>query len=204
MGNLHRIGAAVIGGFVFAFGLAGLDRRPDMFGTEGPVVFGMTTNGLLAFLSMVVGFMLVLAAVFGGPVAAWGLIVAGAVFILSGVVNVFLLGTPLNVMAFTMPNVIFSWVVGAVLVALGMIGRRQHQADDRLYGSHLEHADAAAQVHTDPVAAAELAEAERARALHYATEEQAERLRDADRYRSPADRVHSWEESDHRHGTPSA
>jgi Domain of unknown function (DUF4383) len=204
MGNLHRIGAAVVGGFVFVFGLAGLSARPDVFGTEGPVVFGMTTNGLLAFLSLAVGFMLLFAAVFGGPVAAWGAIAAGAGFILSGVVNVFLLGTPLNVMAFTMPNVIFSWVVGAVLVALGMIGRRQHAADDSLYGSHLEDEGAAAQVHTDPVAAAELAEAERARALHYATEEQAERLHDADRYRSPADRIHAWEESDHRHGTPSA
>jgi hypothetical protein len=204
MGNLHRIGAAVIGGFVFAFGLAGLARRPDIFSTEGPVVFGMTTNGFLAFLSMVVGFVLVFTAVFGGPITAWAAIAAGAGFILSGVVNVFLLGTPLNVMAFTMPNVVFSWVAGAVLVALGLIGRKKHPTDDSLYGSHLEHADAAAQVHTDPVAAAELAEAERARALHYATEEQAERLRDADRYRSPADRVHSWEESDHRHGTPSA
>jgi hypothetical protein len=203
MGNLHRIGAAVAGGFVFVFGLAGLSSRPDIFSTEGPVVFGMTTNGLLAFLSLAVGFMLVCAAVFGGPVAAWGAIAAGTGFILSGVVNVFLLGTPLNVMAFTMPNVVFSWVVGAVLVALGMIGRREHPADDDLYGSPLEPEDPAAQVHPDPVAAAELAEAERARALHYATEEQTERLHDADRYRSAADRIHAWEEWDHRHGTPS-
>ena len=204
MGNLHRIGAAVVGGFVFVFGLAGLARRPDVFSTEGPVVFGMTTNGFLAFLSMVVGFMLVFAAVFGDPAAAWGAIVAGAVFILSGVVNVFLLGTALNVMAFTMPNVVFSWVVGAVLVALGMIGRREHPTVESLYGTRLEYEDAAAQVHPDPVAAAELAEAERARALHYATEEQTERLRDADRYRSVDDRVPSWEESDHRHDSPSA
>ena len=107
-------------------------------------------------------------------------------------------------MAFTMPNVVFSWVAGAVLVAVGMIGRKEHAADDSLYGSHLEHEDPAAQVHANPVAAAELAEAERARALHYATEEQIERLHDADRYRSGADRVHAWEESDHRHGSPSA
>ncbi len=135
MGNLHRIGAAVVGGFVFVFGLTGLTWRPEVFSTEGPVVFGMTTNGFLAFLSMAVGFMLVFAAVFGGPVAAWGAIAAGAGFILSGVVNVFLLGTPLNVMAFTMPNVVFSWVAGAVLVALGMIGRKEHPTDDSLYGS---------------------------------------------------------------------
>jgi Domain of unknown function (DUF4383) len=204
MGNLHRIGTAVVGGFVFVFGLAGLTWRPEVFSTEGPVVFGMTTNGFLAFLSMAVGFVLVFAAVFGGPFAAWGAIVAGAAFLLSGVVNVFLLGTSLNVMAFTMPNVVFSCVVGAVLLALGMIARKERPSDDGLYGSHLEHEDPAPQVGTDPVAAAELAEAERARALHYATEEQTERLHDADKYRSAADRVHSWEESDHHHGSPSA
>jgi hypothetical protein len=43
----------------------------------------------------------------------------------------------------------------------------------------------AGQVHTNPVAAAEPAEAERALALHHATEEQIERLHDADRYQVP-------------------
>ena len=170
MRNLHRIGAAVVGGFVFVFGLTGLTWRPEVFSTEGPVVFGMTTNGFLAFLSMAVGAVLVFATVFGGPFAAWAAIVAGAGFILSGVVNVFLLATTLNVMAFTWPNVVFSWGVGAVLVALGMIGRKQRPDDDSLSGTHLEHDDPAARVHTNAVAAAELAEAERARALHHATE----------------------------------
>src|SRR5258706_6560210 len=118
MGNVHRIGAAVVGVVVFVFGLAGLTWRPEVFSTEGPVVFGMTTNGFLAFLSMVAGIVLIFGAVLAGRVAAWAAIAAGAGFFLSGVVNVFLLGTRLNVMAFTMPNVIFSWVVGAVLEAL--------------------------------------------------------------------------------------
>jgi hypothetical protein len=95
-------------------------------------------------------------------------------------------------------------VVGAVLVALGMIARKELPTDDSLYGSHLEHEDPAGQGRTNPVAAAELAEAERARALHYATDEQIERLHDADRNRSAADRLHSWEESDHRRASPSA
>ena len=202
MGNLHRIGVAVVGGIVFVFGLAGLAVRPPVFGTEGLVVFGMTTNGLLAFASMAVGIMLLFATVLGGPVVVWGAIVAGTAFFLSGVVNVFLLGTSLNVMAFTMPNVVFSWVVGAVLVALGMIGR--NAIDDGRRGSRMEHEEPAAHVHINPVAAAELAEAERALALHHATEEQVERLHDVDRYTSAADRVHAWEESDHRHGSPSA
>jgi lysylphosphatidylglycerol synthetase-like protein (DUF2156 family) len=203
MGSLHRVGAAVVGGFVFVFGLAGLAARPEVYSTEGPVVFGMTTNGLLAFASLAVGIVLLFATVLGGQVVAWAAITAGAAFFLSGVVNVFLLGTSLNVMAFTMPNVVFSWVVGAVLVALGVIGRQQHQTSDNLSGSHVEREGAAPQVHTNPVAAAELAEAERAFALHHATEEQIERLHEADKYRTAADRRHAWEESDRRHESPS-
>src|SRR5687768_5547098 len=102
MGNLHRVGLVALGGFVFVFGLIGLTRRPEVFSPDGVAVLGMTTNGFLAFLSMAVGFMLVFSAVFGGPLAAWGAIAAGGAFVLSGVVNVFLLGTPFNVMAFTM------------------------------------------------------------------------------------------------------
>jgi hypothetical protein len=186
------------------FGLAGLAARPEVFSTEGPVVFGMTTNGLLAFASMAAGIVLLFAVVLGGQVVAWAAIAAGVGFFLSGVVNVFLLGTPLNVMAFTLPNVVFSWVVGVVLVALGMIGRKRHPTGADLSGSHVEREGPTTHVHINPVAAAELAEAERALALHHATEEQIERLQDADRYRSAADRVHAWEESDHRHGSPSA
>ena len=145
MGSLHRVGAAVVGGFVFVFGLAGLAARPEVYSTEGPVVFGMTTNGLLAFASLAVGIVLLFATVLGGQVVAWAAIAAGAAFFLSGVVNVFLLGTSLNVMAFTMPNVVFSWVVGAVLVALGVIGRQQHQTSDNLSGSHVEREGAAPQ-----------------------------------------------------------
>ena len=66
MGNLHRVGAAVVGGFIFVFGLAGLAARPEVYSTEGPVVFGMTTNGLLAFASLAVGIVLLFAAVLGG------------------------------------------------------------------------------------------------------------------------------------------
>ena len=64
------------------FGLAGLAWRPEVFSSAGPVVFGMTTNGFLAFLSMAIGFVLVFASVFGGPFAAWVAIVPGAAFLL--------------------------------------------------------------------------------------------------------------------------
>ena len=47
--------------------------------------------------------------------------------------NVFLHGTSLNVMSFTMPNVVFSWVVGAALLALGMIARKERPTDQGLY-----------------------------------------------------------------------
>ena len=47
----------------------------------------------------------------------------GAAFLLSGMANVLVLDTPLNVLAFGMSNVIFSLLAAAVLVFLGDYGR---------------------------------------------------------------------------------
>ena len=45
----------------------------------------------------------------------------GAAFLLSGMANVLVLDTPLNVLAFGMSNVIFSLLAAAVLVFLGRL-----------------------------------------------------------------------------------
>lgn len=50
-------------------------------------------------------------------------VTVGAAFLLSGMANVLVLDTPLNVLAFGMSNVIFSLLAGAVLLFLGAYGR---------------------------------------------------------------------------------
>lgn len=110
-------------GGVWAFGSLGLVNRLAMFSTNGGHVLGLSSNGLLSVISLVVGAVLIGAAVRGGRAASTVTVTVGAAFLLSGMANVLVLDTPLNVLAFGMSNVIFSLLAGAVLLFLGAYGR---------------------------------------------------------------------------------
>lgn len=121
--TVHRIGAGVIGGFLIVFGIAGLVQRPAMLASEGLTVLGLTTNGLLSVLSLIVGTVLLGAALRGGPLASMVALAIGVGFLFSAIGNIFVLGTSMNMLGFSLANVIFSLAVGAILVMLGAYGR---------------------------------------------------------------------------------
>ncbi|MER5673631.1 DUF4383 domain-containing protein [Pseudonocardia alni] len=120
---LHRTAAAVFGLVLCGFGVLGLVDRLDWFDTEGVPIGGLSTNGLLAGISLVVGGLLIAAAIVGERIASTALTVAGAAFMLSGIANVLVLPTSWNILAFGMSNVVFSLVSGAFLLILGAWGR---------------------------------------------------------------------------------
>lgn len=124
---VHRIGALVVGLILWAFAILGFVNHPGFLTTRGVHVAGMTSNGLLAVISLVVGAVLIGAAVVGGRPASLVCAVAGGLFVLSGLVNLFVLYGSANYFAFTMPNVIFSLVVGLVLLSIGLYGRSSGQ-----------------------------------------------------------------------------
>jgi hypothetical protein len=187
-----------------AFGVLGLANRLAMFSTVGAQVLGLSTNGALSVISLVVACILIAAGVRGGRMASTVLVIIGAAFVLSGFVNALLLGTPLNLLAFRISNVIFSFVAGALLLFLGAWGRfagglpdenpyRQerhgHDTPDPL-PSHFDDPENA-------TVARELAEAERAVAQHVATPEVAARVAAVDRMRREEDRVEEWRRLTH-------
>ncbi len=47
----------------------------------------------------------------------------GTLFVLSGFVHIFILDRPANILDFGMPNVIFSFVMGLLILTFGMYGR---------------------------------------------------------------------------------
>lgn len=198
MHTVHRVSALVLGAFLCVFGVLGFARGQPFFSTEGSVVLGLSSNGLLAAISVLVGLVLIGSAALGGNAASTISLVIGGLFVLSGMANSMVLGTDLNVLAFRMPNILFSLAVGAVLLITGGWGRLTGGLpDDNPY-----HADPvpspeteAEQDHWPAALSAELAEAERAYALHYATPEQLRRLDLVHRYRSPADRRRIWQDS---------
>ncbi|WP_017604817.1 DUF4383 domain-containing protein [Nocardiopsis alkaliphila] len=120
---VYRIGAGLTGLVLIGFGIAGLMIRLPLFDTQGEVIAGLSTNGALSFLSIAVGSLLVGAMVLGGIFASNVCIVVGVAFLVSGLVNLFLMGTDFNILAFSIPNVIFSFVVGLVVLTFGMYGR---------------------------------------------------------------------------------
>jgi Domain of unknown function (DUF4383) len=197
--HLHRVGAVVFGVGLAGFGLLGLRAGPAMFATTGPTVLGMSSNGLLAVISIAVGAVLVVAGLRGGRTASTILVIAGSAFVLSGLVNALVLGTSLNLLAFRMSNVIFSFVAGALLLFLGAWGRfAGHLPDDNPYRRERHLADVPAALPAtfpdpaDALAARELAEAERAVAQHTASPELAARVADVDHLREEEDRVRRW------------
>ena len=200
LNGLHRLAASVLGLGLWAFGILGLVNRLPLFSTRGQPVLGLTSNGLLSIISLVVGTILIAAAVRGGRIASTVTVVAGAAFLLSGLGNVLVLNTELNFLAFGIPNVVFSLVAGGLMLILGAYGRftvglprdnpyqQQRNPDEgvvdvlpTIYASD-----------EDVKAVGELAEAERAAARHSATPEQAEGVEAAGAARRAEDRVAGW------------
>jgi hypothetical protein len=208
--TLHRVSIGCLGLFLLLFGMLGLTRHLGFLSSHGAIVMGLSTNGLLATISVVVGLVLAAASVRGGPTASMVGIVFGIIFLISGLANILVLGSAMNMLAFRLSNVIFSLAVGTVLLFIGAYGRlsgglppdnpyfheRVHPAPGKGYPLPRSTAQQLSDAATDR----ELAEAERAVALRYATSEQAEGVRKAAAYRRPEDRRRAWRSHVDGHG----
>lgn len=201
--TVHRMGAGAIGLFLMVFGVVGFVQGVPMVGAEGTVVMGLYANGLLAGVSVIVGVVLAASAVRGGPTASMVSVVVGALFLLSGLGNALLLGTAMNLLAFRLPNIVFSLAVGAVLLILGSYGRFTGKLPPdspyHQYTSVPPDLTLTVQQHQERLrhrgGAVDLADAERADALRQATAEQRRRLDRVDSHGSHDDRLRGWEES---------
>jgi Domain of unknown function (DUF4383) len=200
---VHRIGAVVFGLGLSVFGILGFVNRLEPFSTQGQPVLGLSSNGLLSVVSLVVGAGLVIAGMRGGRLASTVLVVVGAAFVLSGVANVLVLETPLNLLAFRMSNVIFSLISGALLLFIGAWGRFTGRLpDNNPYQQERHQDDGPPEMlptvfpePEDAVAATELASAERAVAQRTASPEQSSRGGALGHLRRVEDRVQAWRDT---------
>ncbi|MEU9451651.1 DUF4383 domain-containing protein [Streptomyces sp. NPDC048277] len=123
LNQVYRIGAGLMGLFLVAFGVLGLTRNIGYFDTGGNTALGLNTNGALSVLSILVGLLLFVGMVIGGNFASTLNMVLGVLFILNGFLFLGLLDTASDFLAFKIQNVLFSFVVGLVLMVFGMYGR---------------------------------------------------------------------------------
>jgi hypothetical protein len=123
LGAVYRYGAALMGLVLLVFGTLGLLDDLAFFSTSGERVMGLSSNGLLSLISIVAAVILVAGAVIGGNAASVINLGMGLVFYVSGFVNLALLDTQANFLAFRFQNVMFSFAVGVLLMFFGAYGR---------------------------------------------------------------------------------
>ncbi|MFE9257315.1 DUF4383 domain-containing protein [Streptomyces sp. NPDC006879] len=123
LNTVYRVGAALCGVILLVFGSLGFADQLPFFSTDGTRIAGLSSNGLLSLISVLVGLLLTGAAVVGGNTASTVNMSVAVVFLLSGFLHLFLIGKDLNPLDFSMSNVIFSFVVGLLLLTFGMYGR---------------------------------------------------------------------------------
>ncbi len=198
--TVHRLGAFTVAAVLAVFGLLGFVGGLDYFSTDGGRVAGLSSNGLLSTISLVTAAVLVAGAVKGGRVAGIVMTGVGTAFLLSAFWHLFVLNTSLNVLAFAMSNVIFSIVVGLLLLTLGLYGRVSgNLPQDNPYRANLmsgaqddEEPDLPARTAEERRAEAAIREAEVAVAEHRATPEQAARVEAMSHERTKAGRRRVW------------
>ena len=123
LGSVYRFGGGLCGLALLAFGLLGFADDLTFFSTTGHHVAGLSSNGLLSLISVVFAFVLIGGAVVGGNTASLVNMIVGVLFVGSGFVNLALLDTRANFLAFHLQNVMFSFAVGLLLLTFGMYGR---------------------------------------------------------------------------------
>jgi hypothetical protein len=123
LSRVYRFGGGLVGVVLLVFGVLGFFDQLAFFETEGDRIAGLSTNSVLSTISVVVGAALIIAAAIGGNTAANVNSIVGALFLISGFANMCVLRTSWNVLNFSMANVIFSFVVGTVVLTFGFYGR---------------------------------------------------------------------------------
>lgn len=123
LGGVYRVGGAIGGLILLTFGVAGFFTGASFLSTEGEKILGLHTNGLLSVISVVFGILLLGGAIIGGNVAAATNTGIGTLMLVSGLINLTVLRTDANFLAFGMSNVIFSFALGVVILTFGLYGR---------------------------------------------------------------------------------
>jgi hypothetical protein len=195
--RVHRWAAGAAGTGLVAFGVAGVALAHMIGPTSGVVIGGVFTDDVLSGLSILVGAVLCAAALRGGRTASTTLVVTGPLFLVSGLGNAALIGTPLNMIGFQASDVVFSLCVGATLSVLGSYGRFTGALpQDGPYSRPQAFADPGGVRPGQSLAVRRLAQAEGAVASGVATPAQRAGVLAARRFRSPQERLDAFTAAD--------
>jgi hypothetical protein len=194
---VHKVGAVAVAAVIGVFGVLGFAGGLAFFSTDGERVLGLSSNGALSTVSVVTAAVLVFAAFRSPRTASTIMMVIGVLFLVSAFANLAVLRTELNLLAFEMPNVIFSILAGLVLLTLGAYGRVSgHLPADSPYATAEdgddEEPEGLAETPEERAVEAAMREAEVAVVEHRATGDQRRRVEAMARVTTRQDRRRVW------------
>ena len=129
---LYRALAGLAGVYMLVFGIVGLSQTsglPLFTQDEARWALGLRTNPAFAILSIVAGAVVVLANLVGRKFGHQVNQLAGVVFVLVGMASLLLLQTDANFFAFSMSNVIVTFIL-ALVVGTASLYDRTGTADE--------------------------------------------------------------------------
>jgi hypothetical protein len=122
---LYRFLAGVAGLYVLIFGIVGLTQTSGtgFFGREDTSALGLRTNVAFSVLSIVVGAVVFVGAIYGHNLDHFINLIGGLVFLVAGLAMLTLLRTSANFLNFTVTTCVASYIIGTVLFAAGLYGK---------------------------------------------------------------------------------
>jgi hypothetical protein len=122
---VYRTLSGLIGLYILLFGIIGYAQTSDLdfFARHGDWVLGLRSNPAFSVLSIIMGAVLLAAAVIGRNLFAYVNLAAGVLFLLAGMAMMTLLQTDANILGFSMSTCIASFVFGLVTLAAGLYGK---------------------------------------------------------------------------------
>ncbi len=122
---LYRTLAALVGLFCLVFGVIGVieTASDSMFHRGNVVIMGLHTNLGFAIVSTIMGAMVTVGAIVGGNLDHFLNLLAGIVFLVSGMLMMALLRTNANFLNFQMSTCVVAFTIGIVLLTAGLYGR---------------------------------------------------------------------------------
>lgn len=120
-----RLLAGLCGAYLLAFGVLGVVDTAGLplFDRGDTYVLGLRTNPAFAWLSLIAGGVVLLAAFVGRDLGQWANLGAGGLFLLAGLGMLALLQTPQNLLNFAVSTCVVSLLIGTVLLTAGLYGK---------------------------------------------------------------------------------
>ena len=123
---VYRALAFLIGVYLLVFGIVGVTQSTDhsfFANHEDITALGLHTNMAFSVLSIVMGAIVTVGAIYGRNLDHFINFGAGIVFMVAGLVMLILDRTSANLLNFTVGTCIVSFVIGMVLFAAGLYGK---------------------------------------------------------------------------------